>query len=279
MKLTVPFVLLVDRAEQTPWEFLVPVPTKDANILWGDYAIEGCELSSVIERKSLADFVGVCSGGNNREEGQRERFERELTALSQYTFAAVVIESSREAAIVGAYRSKIAPRSVTGTADSIMSRYGVHCVWCEDRQESARTSLWLLWHHWEHRQLPAVERRSERQRRAYFAEWDRVAAERRRAAGERGFDGAAAEWAATEKADAAAWNKTAERYRDGTEPAPSPEQEAAMDAGESARTDAEINEASRKMRAAFPDIASAFPLTDDERAEQEAADGDGGTPW
>ncbi len=96
---TSPFVVVVDSREQEPFEFYglradadqdgapLIVRTVTAGLSFGDYAIEGMEGVSAIERKSFPDLHGTLSRG-------RKRWERELKGLDAMQFAAVVVETS-----------------------------------------------------------------------------------------------------------------------------------------------------------------------------------------
>jgi hypothetical protein len=99
-----PFVVLIDSAEQHPFEFsgfqsgaatnhrVIDVPTKVKSLgpSHGDYSIEGFEGQIHIERKSMNDAHGTILGWGEH----RERFERELEFLDSIEFGAIVIECS-----------------------------------------------------------------------------------------------------------------------------------------------------------------------------------------
>jgi hypothetical protein len=93
-----PLTVVIDTAEQLPYAFAgVPadrefgggcwrVPTVRGSLVWGDYSLAGHEAEVAVERKSKADLF--------RTVGQeRDRFVRELAALADYRFAAVVVEA------------------------------------------------------------------------------------------------------------------------------------------------------------------------------------------
>jgi hypothetical protein len=93
-----PAVVLVDTAEQLPYTFagidadkefgggVWQVQARWANLLWGDYSIDGLEGRAAVERKSASDLF--------RTIGQeRDRFARELAGLNEYEFAEVVVEA------------------------------------------------------------------------------------------------------------------------------------------------------------------------------------------
>lgn len=65
------------------------VPTRSANLFWGDYSLEGHEQHLIIERKTLADLYGTIGG-------RRDSFYEEVKRMSRARMAAVVIESSWE---------------------------------------------------------------------------------------------------------------------------------------------------------------------------------------
>jgi ERCC4-type nuclease len=69
----------VDSREQDP----VPIRRLRSirtNLYAGDYALASAEWAAAIERKSIEDLVGCCTGEN------RERFERELMRLRGCSF-------------------------------------------------------------------------------------------------------------------------------------------------------------------------------------------------
>lgn len=73
-----------DTREQNPWN----LPGAEVDTLpWGDYSIRGCERIFVLERKNIDDLVGCVTR-------ERPRFERELTTLRGFDFAAVIVEAN-----------------------------------------------------------------------------------------------------------------------------------------------------------------------------------------
>jgi DNA excision repair protein ERCC-4 len=91
----------------------------------GDYALLGAEWAAAIERKSIEDLVGCCTGDN------RERFERELMRLRGCAFRRLLIVGSRGLIKTGRYRSKIAPKAVLATLSAFEVRYSIPVVFCE----------------------------------------------------------------------------------------------------------------------------------------------------
>jgi ERCC4-type nuclease len=118
--------IIIDTREQTPWQFPSDVQVERGTLATGDYSLAELESLVAIERKSLSDFIGCCSGDN------RQRFKRELQRLKAYRCRAVVIEANMGQMMSGQYRSSIHPHSVVGTLFSWQTRYNIPFVLAGD---------------------------------------------------------------------------------------------------------------------------------------------------
>src|SRR4051794_16412534 len=77
-------VIVRDTREQLPLAF-TRLQCEPGTLTTGDYSFRGGENIFSVERKSIADLVGCCTGEN------RERFERELHRLRGYRFKRLLI--------------------------------------------------------------------------------------------------------------------------------------------------------------------------------------------
>lgn len=122
-------LILVDSREQAPFSFsrFEDVTIERAGLPTGDYSLPGFEDRAAIERKELDDLIACLMGSN------RERFEKELTRLSRYDLAAVVVEAGMEDVSRGRYRSNMKPHSALQSIIAFQVRYRVPFVWCGNR--------------------------------------------------------------------------------------------------------------------------------------------------
>ncbi len=123
-------VVIADTREQTP----LPIrrfPVIRAALQSGDYSAAGMEDHFAIERKSIADLVGCCTGDN------RERFERELHRLRGFNFARLLIVGSRADVEAGNYRANIRPAAVLASIAAWEVRYRVPVVFAATPEAAA----------------------------------------------------------------------------------------------------------------------------------------------
>src|SRR5688572_3365613 len=106
MKSFLPTVI-IDTREQLPLSFPT-LPTVRGALQSGDYSIVGAEELFAVERKTVSDLIGCCTGG-------RERFEQELHRLRGYRFKRLLVIESEEEIANSQYRSAIRPQSVLGS--------------------------------------------------------------------------------------------------------------------------------------------------------------------
>lgn len=149
--LRVPFTVVVDTREQEPYSFegirasggrLLSVPIAYGALASGDYSVLGGEHLVAVERKSAADLYSTLGQG-------RKRFEREHRRLSQLEYAAVVVEASWQQLLTDRPKySRLAPKSVLGTAIAWGMRYGVHWIPAEDRRLGEIITFRILQRWW-----------------------------------------------------------------------------------------------------------------------------------
>lgn len=126
--------IVVDPREQTPWEF--DHPTISGTLATGDYGLQGLESIIAIERKSLADLLGVVGGG-------RERFEREIQRLLAYPCRAIIVEGSWRELEEGGWNSKVSPAAAVGSCLAWIGA-GVPVVMAGDRDRAARHAAKIM---------------------------------------------------------------------------------------------------------------------------------------
>lgn len=137
--------IIIDTREQTPYQFATINPRPDTTrqaLKTGDYSLEGFEDQVTVERKSLQDAFGTFGRG-------RRRFVRELERMSEYDFAAVVIEADWNTILRNPpTRSKLNPKSVYSSIIAWMQRHNVHFVTCPNRAFAEKTTYRLLERYW-----------------------------------------------------------------------------------------------------------------------------------
>ena len=112
-----------DTREQKPWLFshYPDVIVREQKLDEGDYSLfnngENALYPIVIERKELSDFIACCGK-------ERERFVRELERMAQKLRYLVVIGSLDDIYLEN-YRSKINPKSVSGSLWSWQIKYNL----------------------------------------------------------------------------------------------------------------------------------------------------------
>lgn len=153
--LTVPFTIVIDSREQTPFAFAglradarqqyrsLVVPTVVRGLGQGDYSIVGHEDRIACERKSLSDLFGTLGQG-------RERFERELHRLQALEWACVVIEAPWRTILSDPpEHSSLNPKTVFRSVVAWQQRFpGVHWWACEDRRMAEVVTFRVLERWW-----------------------------------------------------------------------------------------------------------------------------------
>jgi len=131
--------IIVDTREQTPLVF-TRLASEVAGLTTGDYSYSGGEQVFGVERKSIGDLVGCCTGLD------RARFERELLRLRSFRFKRLLVVGRQEDIEAGNYRSRIAPGSVIGTLAMIEHRFEVPVVFCDTPEDGALlVEAWACW--------------------------------------------------------------------------------------------------------------------------------------
>lgn len=118
-------VIIIDTREKEPYTFSLPGLRRKLDA--GDYSLEGYENRVSVERKTLPDFIHTVIRG-------RKRFMKELSKLSGYEAACVVVESELREILSGEFRSAAHPHALMGTIVSIILDFGIPVYFCSDRQ-------------------------------------------------------------------------------------------------------------------------------------------------
>lgn len=146
---SLPFQVVRDTREQTPWSFRKTeycLGTIDKKLDHGDYAIAGLEHLVFIERKASEMEVA----GNIFE----KRFEKLLLASEQYKYRYIICEFPISKLMNYPYNSDI-PRAVKkrikvrgGYLLSKIQQYqiehGIHFVFCDNKSDAQKFTLSLL---------------------------------------------------------------------------------------------------------------------------------------
>lgn len=117
-------VILVDQREQAPLRFR-NLKSERCLLPCGDYSLRGLTAEIAIERKSLQDLTSCCGG-------DRERFIEQIERMRTYRFRCLVVEARYTEISIGAYRSRIEPRSVIGTLVKVAQDLSVPVWFAED---------------------------------------------------------------------------------------------------------------------------------------------------
>ena len=135
------FTIIIDTREAKPYSFetINPMPLIEyKKLATGDYSVKGMEHLVTCERKSLADIFSSCGQG-------RERFQREFERLSQFRFAALVIEADLETIYrTPPSRSKIDPKNILRTIIAWHMRHNVKVWPCPTRGFAEKLTYLLL---------------------------------------------------------------------------------------------------------------------------------------
>lgn len=135
------FHVIVDSREQRPFAFSgYPVTVEVGTLEAGDYSLAGFARRIAVERKSLQDLAG-CLGTD------RERFERELTRLRGYDFAAVVVETPAIALRQGRYLGRLDAGAAWQSVLAFSMRYRIPFWFCADRADAEAVTYDILRHY------------------------------------------------------------------------------------------------------------------------------------
>ncbi len=131
-------VVVIDTREQVPLAFH-RLESVSGTLQSGDYSIAGLEHQFAVERKTIADFVGCCTGES------RDRFERELHRLRGFRFARLLVIGAEDDILQHRYRSNIASKAVWHTLRAFEVRY-VPVVWALNAGRAAELiETWAYW--------------------------------------------------------------------------------------------------------------------------------------
>lgn len=153
-------IIAVDTSEQLPYRFEgikseEPYVVERVSLDTGDYQttrdekiksakefrVMGNEEACVIERKSLTDLYGTLTRG-------RERFERELLRMTNFGYAAIVIEASWEMISNPnahmQYPTQANPRSIIASLLAYSQRYNVHLFALPGRESAERFAFRIM---------------------------------------------------------------------------------------------------------------------------------------
>lgn len=168
--LVCPFIIVIDSAEQSPFEFRGI--RSDANTnrrpyivepRWqclgrhpkqlGDYSIDGCIGECHVERKSVADCQGTILGWG----GSRDRFEQELANLSHIRASLVVVEGSLQAVLRTENQHRVTPHRVIAkqllrSIIAFQQDYRVPWLFCETRRMAEIATFRFLERYWRKQQ-------------------------------------------------------------------------------------------------------------------------------
>ena len=131
--------IIVDTREQTPlvFEHLASVT---GTLQSGDYSVLGMEHLFAVERKSVADLVGCCTGEN------RERFERELHRLRGFHFKRLLVVGAPAEVTAHHYRGNLSPKAVMGSLSAWEARFDVPVVWSPPHEAAAVVQRWAWYY-------------------------------------------------------------------------------------------------------------------------------------
>ena len=134
-------IIICDTREQSPYQFepekYPDVILESGTLQTADYSLKGFEAKIGIERKSLDDLAGTLTSG-------RERFQKECERGQGLDYFALVIEASMEDVRRHNYRSRMKPQSLLQSLFAYSIRYGLHVLWCGNRQGGEYTVYSLL---------------------------------------------------------------------------------------------------------------------------------------
>lgn len=122
-------IVIVDTREQTPFDFgrFPDVVTRRDTLPTGDYSLAGFESVVACERKGLNDLIACLQNGN------RERFERELARGSALHRFCVLVEGTLEDISHHRYRSQMEPKAALQSIFAFQIRYGTAFLFCGNR--------------------------------------------------------------------------------------------------------------------------------------------------
>ncbi len=115
------------------------VPTKQFNLVWGDYSLEGHESRVIVERKALSDLFGTLTA-------RRDAFENQVQEMAKYDVADIIVEANLGDIIKNPpEHSQADPKTILRTVLSWKQKYrNVHWTFCADRWLAERVTFRIL---------------------------------------------------------------------------------------------------------------------------------------
>ena len=135
------FCPVIDPREQKPSIFPPEIPCIVATLPAGDISLFTFETRVALDRKAADDLARCLTS-------DEPRFERMLTKLSSYEFAAILIEASLAEIHRHDYRSQVSPAFLISKATSITMRHGVPVYFCGTHEHTTDLALRLLKSFW-----------------------------------------------------------------------------------------------------------------------------------
>jgi DNA excision repair protein ERCC-4 len=122
-------IILTDTREQQPFTFTSwpDVAIERGTLATGDYSLAGFESVIACERKELNDLIACLQNGN------RERFEKELARGAALHHFCVLVEASLEDISRHRYRSQMEPKAALQSLFAFQIRYGTAFLFCGNR--------------------------------------------------------------------------------------------------------------------------------------------------
>ena len=122
-------IVIVDTREQAPFDFgqFPDVEVTRGTLTTGDYSLAGFESVIACERKELNDLIACLQNGN------RERFEKELARGAALHRFCVLVEASLEDISRHRYRSQMNPKAALQSLFAFQIRYGTAFLFCGNR--------------------------------------------------------------------------------------------------------------------------------------------------
>ena len=113
-------IIIIDTREQLPFTFerFPDVAVESGALSTGDYSLAGFESVIACERKELNDLIACLQNGN------RERFEKELARGAALHRFCVLVEASLEDISRHRYKSQMEPKAALQSIFAFQIRYG-----------------------------------------------------------------------------------------------------------------------------------------------------------
>lgn len=117
------FTILIDTREKMPYSYK---NSRSQTLIIGDYSVEGYSSEITIERKTKEDiFMSL-----GRE---RYRFEQECSQMTNYKYAAIVVESTLADLLNPPFHTEMNPKAVVNSLISWSIRYNIHVYFAGHR--------------------------------------------------------------------------------------------------------------------------------------------------